>query len=280
MRGEIHCTTRRVAVDQRTWRRGSVSQRDVRALIVDDESLARERLRTLLGREPDVEVIGECGDGACAVEMIRSLSPDLVFLDVQMPVLGGFEVVSTIGADRMPPVIFATAHDEHALRAFDVHAVDYLLKPIGAERLRAALARIRRWIGEAHGTQLSRDLHPLLADVAVEGRRFRDRIAVRSGTRYTLVKIEDVTWMEADDNNVRLHVGAAVHSMRSTLRDVEMMLDPQRFLRIHRSIIVAIDRVSGIESWGMGEFLLILSDGTKLTSSRTYRRSIQEVFGC
>ncbi|HEX8209851.1 MAG TPA: LytTR family DNA-binding domain-containing protein [Longimicrobium sp.] len=253
---------------------------EFRVLIVDDESLARERLRVLLESEPGITVVGEACDGASAIELIECTQPDLVLLDVQMPNCSGIDVITTVGADRMPAVIFATAFDEYAMKAFEVHAIDYLLKPISAERLSAAVTRARQWIGKPRGQQISEQVLASLAEPAATTRGYRERIAVRQGTRYTLVRVAEINSVEADNNNVLLRTNHGVYSMRSTMREMEDMLDPQRFIRIHRSIILNVDRVTGIESWGMGEFLFMLVDGSKLTSSRRYRTVIQQAFGC
>jgi two-component system LytT family response regulator len=254
---------------------------DIRVLIVDDESLARKRLRALLRAEPGITIVGEASDGASAIDLIERQGPDLVLLDVQMPNLTGMDVIATVGIDRMPAVIFATGYDEFALRAFEVYAVDYLLKPISAERLSAAIARARQWIGKKGGQVPEQLLTSLTSPDADSGARgYRERITVRHGTKYTLVRVAEINFIEADDNNVLLRTTHGVVPMRSTMREIETMLDPQRFIRIHRSIILNVDRVTGIESWGMGEFLFVLADGTKLGSSRRYRTAIQHAFGC
>jgi two-component system LytT family response regulator len=227
----------------------------VRALVVDDEPLARDRIRDLLAADPDVEVVGTCGDGVEAVEAIRALAPDLVFLDVQMPERGGFDVVETIGVDRMPVVVFVTAHDDYALRAFEAHALDYILKPFDEARFRDALARAKARVREARGSRP----------------RFLTRLMVKSGGRFVFLRDEEIDWLEADGNYVRLHVGPAEHLMRDTIRGLEARLDPERFLRIHRSTIVNLDRVREIHPLFHGEHRVVLSDGTKLTLSRGYR---------
>ena len=246
-------------------------------LIVDDEPLARERLRTLLSAEPDVELTDECADGEAAVEAIRRSAPDLVFLDVQMPGAGGFDVIRAVGPERMPHVVFATAHDEFALRAFDVAALDYLLKPFDEERVRVALGRARDRIADG-GPRLDPAVLALL-EGARGGASYAERLTVRTGTRYAVVRVAAVDWIGAEDNYVRLHVGRESHLMRDTLAALERTLDPRRFVRIHRSTVVNVDRVRSIESWGVGEFLLVLQDGTKLQSSRGYRERVRDAFG-
>ena len=248
----------------------------LRTLIVDDEALARERLATLLRPHADVRVVGECASGDEAVDAIVADPPDLVFLDVQMPGRGGFDVVAGVGPERMPATVFATAYDEFALRAFDANAVDYLLKPIGAERLGETLRRVRgRLSGPGPAPGLAAVLERLDAAAG-----YRDRFAVRAGERFHLVRAADVVWVEAADNYVRLHAPGGPHLLRETLRDVERMLDPRRFLRIHRSIVVNVDRVQSLSPWGMGEYLFEMADGSKLSSSRRYRGAIRDALGC
>ena len=252
--------------------------RTIRTLIVDDEPLARERLRVLLSAEPDVELVGECADGDEAVAAIRASAPDLVFLDVQMPGTGGLDVIREVGPERMPFVVFATAYDEYAIRAFEVNALDYLLKPFDGDRMRTALDRARERIA-ADGVRLDpavlRLLHGLRSPAA-----YPERLVVRTGTRYAVVRVADVDWMAAEDNYVRLHVGRESHLMRGTLTSLERTLDPRRFVRVHRSAMVNVDRVRSIESWGLGEYLLVLQDGTRVQSSRGYRDRVRDAFGC
>jgi two-component system LytT family response regulator len=251
----------------------------LRTLVVDDEALARERLRTLLAGHADVRLVGECASGGEAVEAILAEAPDLVFLDVQMPGRSGLDVVAEVGPERMPAVVFATAYDEFALRAFDANAVDYLLKPIGEERLGEALERVRRRLGAAAGPRLDPGLLAVLEQLGAAP-AYRARFAVRTGEKFHIVRAADITWIEAADNYVRLHVPGGAHLLRATVRDMEAMLDPRRFLRIHRSIVVNVDRVKTLTSWGLGEYLFELTDGTKLSSSRRYRRAIRDAFGC
>jgi two-component system, LytTR family, response regulator len=252
-----------------------MSTAKIRALIVDDEPPARRRLRALLCAEPDVEVAGECGDGREAVERIRALRPDLVFLDVQMPEAGGFDVVAAVGPGRMPAVVFVTAYDEFALRAFEVHALDYLLKPFDTERFRAALHHAREHLRRKRTGELEGRLVSLL-----EGLRpppaYLERIPVRSGARIHLVPVDDVDYLEADDNYVRLHAGARTHLLRETLGALEARLDPARFLRVHRSLVVNLSRVAELESLGGGEYVLALTTGARLVSGRSYRAKLQD----
>ena len=243
----------------------------MRALIVDDEPLARQRIRQLLKDEPDAEVAGEAGNGMEAVRLIEELQPDLVFLDVQMPELDGFGVVDAIGVDRMPATLFITAYDQHAGRAFEVHALDYLLKPFDRERFRQAIARVREW----RGRRDSQPFESLLAEIRKD-QPTPDRFLVRTGERYVLVKAASIQWVEAEDNYVRLHVEGESHLMRQTMSGILERLDPKQFRRIHRSAIVNLDFVRELQSWTGGDMLVLMRDGTKLTLSRTYREQFAE----
>jgi two-component system LytT family response regulator len=245
----------------------------MRALIVDDEPLARQRIRQLLADEPDLEVSGEAGNGLEAVRLIEELHPDLVFLDVQMPELDGFGVVDAIGVERMPSTLFVTAYDQHAVRAFEVHALDYLLKPFDRDRFQKALARVREWRGRPGGNALP--LESLLADLRKE-QPLPDRFLVRNGERYVLVKAAAIQWIEAEDNYVRLHVEGESHLMRQTMAGILERLDPKQFRRIHRSAIVNLDFVRELQSWAGGDMLVLMRDGTRLTLSRTYREQFSD----
>ena len=243
----------------------------LRALIVDDEDLARQRIRHLLQKEPDVEVVGECAHGVEAVRAIESLSPDLVFLDIQMPELDGFGVIEAVGADRMPATLFVTAFDQHALRAFEVHALDYLLKPFDPERFSAALDRVRRWCATGGRPDLSGLLEGLRRE-----RPWLDRILVRQGDRHVLLRCGHIQWIEAEDNYVRLHVEGTSFLLRQTMAGILQRLDPAQFRRIHRSAIVNLDFIRELQPWTSGDHLVLMKDGTKLTLSRTYRDQFGE----
>jgi two-component system LytT family response regulator len=247
---------------------------NLRALVVDDEALARQRVRHLLRRSTDIEVMGECANGLEAVKAIEELTPDLVFLDIQMPELDGFGVVEAVGTDRMPVTLFVTAYDQHALRAFEVHAVDYLLKPFSPERFHQALERARRWCRHS-GTEPGPDLEALMVSLNKD-RPWVDRLLVRQGDRHVLVKTESLQWIEAEDNYVRLHVEGTSHLLRQTMAGLLTRLDPARFRRIHRSAIVNLDCIREFQSWTGGDQLVIMRDGTKLTLSRTYREQFGE----
>jgi len=247
----------------------------LRVLIVDDEELARQRIRRLLAREDEVEVIGEACDGEHAVESIRSLEPDLVFLDVQMPEVDGFAVLERLRPHPPPAVVFVTAHDDYAVRAFEVHAVDYLRKPFDAVRFREAFSRARRRLAGAAAEDRARKLDALLAQVEAQPPRSRERLMLRSDGRLYFVRIDDIDWVEAAGNYVKLHVGRDTHLMRETMSGIEKMLDPSRFLRIHRSAIVNLDRVREMQPWFSGEYTVILRDGTQLRLSRVYRDRLE-----
>jgi two-component system LytT family response regulator len=243
----------------------------LRILIVDDESVARRRVRRLLAAERDVTVIGECGDGDSAVAAIAADRPDLVFLDVQMPEKDGFEVLQAIPAAELPAILFVTAYDRYALRAFDVHAIDFLLKPFTRERFRIALARARERLER-------RDRDAGLAALAAslhERPRYLSRVPVRTSGRIVLVDLATVDWLEAADNYVRLHGQKREYLLRETLATLESQLDPDRFARIHRSAIVQIDRIVELHPATHGDFDVLLRDGTRLTLSRTCRERLR-----
>jgi two-component system LytT family response regulator len=246
----------------------------VRVLIVDDEELARQRLQRLLASEQDVEIIGEAADGAQAVDSIRRLMPDLVFLDVQMPEFDGFAVLERLRPRPAPAIIFVTAHDDYALRAFDVHAVDYLRKPFDAARFKEAFSRARQRLAGGADDQ-ARKIDALLAQVEAQPPRSRERLMIRTDGRLYFVRIDDIDWIEAAGNYVKLHVGRETHLMRETMMGIEKMLDPTRFLRIHRSAIVNLDRVREMQPWFSGEYTVILRDGTQLRLSRVYRERLE-----
>jgi two-component system LytT family response regulator len=250
-----------------------------RVLIVDDEPLARERLRTLLQEEPGFEVVGEAADGTTGAESILALQPDLVFLDVQMPGADGFDVIDAVGADKMPFVVFVTAYDRYALRAFDVHALDYLLKPFDRERFKQALARARQQLDRHNGNgDIERRLAAIVSDLK-PARARTDRFVVKSGGRIFFVRTGEIDWIEAAGNYVKLHVGNDSHLIRETMNAVEAKLSPDLFVRIHRCHIVNIEQVRELQPWFNGEYVVFLKNGTRLTLSRGYRERLQERVG-
>ncbi|MCI0695278.1 LytTR family DNA-binding domain-containing protein [candidate division KSB1 bacterium] len=250
----------------------------IRTLIVDDEPLARERIRTLLADELDLEIIGECANGHEAVGAIQRDKPDLLFLDVQMPELDGFGVLQRLGAEKLPAVIFVTAYDQYALRAFEVHALDYLLKPFDRERFQKALQRARLQIQQAKDGDLNQRLLALLENLQPE-RKWLERLVVKSGGRVFFLKAEEIDWIEAAGNYVRLHAGRESHLLRETIKNLETQLDPKKFLRLNRSTIVRIDRIKELQPWFNGEYAIILQDGSRLTSSRGYREKLDALLG-
>ena len=244
-------------------------------MVADDEAVARRRIRRLLEQERDVVIIGECSNGSEAVDAIRQHAPDLVFLDVQMPELDGFEVIAQLTERQLPCVIFVTAFDRYAMRAFDVHAIDYLLKPFSASRFQLALGRARERIRtqEADG-----GLARLMASVR-ERSRYLARISVKTAGRIVLVDLATVDWLEADDNYVRLHCGNREYVVRETLAALERRLDPECFIRIHRSVMVRIDRIREFHPATHGDMDVVLRDGTQLTLSRTWRARARHLIG-
>jgi two-component system LytT family response regulator len=282
----------------------------MRVLIVDDESLARQRVRRLLKAQTDVDVVGEAESGHEAVAMIRALRPDLVCLDVQMPGLDGFGVLQELDGGHVPMVLFITAYDEHAQRAFDVHAVDYVLKPVDEDRFRVAFEKARKQRANAVAAERLGELletvrrladgGAALADAkeatsaagdalanAVPGAnaggggtgRYASRILVKQDGRMFFVKTADIDWIEADRNYVRLHVGSTAHSIRERISGIEETLDPRLFARIHRSTIVNLNRVREMQQWFSGDYVVILDDGTRLRLSRHYRDRVEKQVG-
>jgi two-component system, LytTR family, response regulator len=254
----------------------------LRTLIVDDEPLARAHLRSLLAQDPGVVVAGECGDGVGAVAAITRDLPDLVLLDIQMPELDGFDVVRTVGVERMPLVIFITAHDAHALEAFSVHAVDYLLKPVEEDRLLAAVARAKR-LAAAPSQSRSADvaaLAALISDVsAARGTAATEppRFAIRGNGRVMLVPAADIDWVEAMDNYVRVHVGPTTHTIRDTLTRVVHRLPADMFLRVHRSAAINIGRVKELRTLAGTQHVVVLADGTRVAAGRRHRPAIRRL---
>ncbi|SRR5579883_398234 len=245
-----------------------------RVLIADDEPLARERVRMMLERRPGYAIVAECGDGPATVEAIIAHEPEIVFLDIRMPGLDGFEVLAALDAARVPPaVVFVTAFEAHALQAFEVSAVDYLLKPFDAARFDQALgraaARLTSATGAATGNALDPALRAFLETLRSE-REYPERFLVRGPTHLYFVRAQDVEWVDAQGNYVRLHAGGRAHFVRDTMKSFTAKLHPDRFIRVHRSIIVHIDHIQRLEPHGHGEYVITLRDGTRVTSSRAH----------
>jgi two-component system LytT family response regulator len=244
----------------------------IRVLLADDEQLARKRIRKLLSGEEDLEIVGECRDGSQVAAAILDLGPDLLFLDVQMPEMDGFAALETVPRDRLPLVIFVTAYDEHALRAFEVHALDYLLKPFDRERFEQALARARSAMRERRTREIGERVLELLGERSSRA----ERLVVKSGGRVSFVRIEEIDWIDAAGNYLRLHSGKETHLLRETMSSLESRLDPARFLRIHRGTIVNVDRIGSIEGRLDGDRAVVLHDGTRLALSRGYRERVRD----
>jgi two-component system, LytTR family, response regulator len=239
-------------------------------LIVDDETPARRKVRDLLEREPDVRVIGEAADGADAVARIGADAPDVVFLDIQMPKLDGFDVIEAIGLDRMPLVVFVTAFDEHAVRAFEVQALDYLLKPFSPKRFSQVLDRVRERIAAPTSVQLARQLQQAL--LSIQPPRYVSQLLVEKGRdREVLLRLDTVTRIVADGNYLRFLAGDGEYLRRGVLSEIESRLDPEKFLRINRSELVKLDAVAEFQPWFHGDYRVKMKDGTVLTWSRRYR---------
>jgi two-component system, LytTR family, response regulator len=249
----------------------------IRALVVDDELLARRAIRRLLGKNAGFDIVGECGDGESAVRAIRERKPDLVFLDVQMPEMDGFQVLSAIGAHEMPVTIFVTAYDRYALHAFDANAIDYLLKPISKERFERALTRAQHRIA---GQFNCHEVHRIISRLKRRtlARPYLDRLSIPKNGRVLFVATKDIDWVEAEGNYVRLHIGNRDYEFRETLAALEEKLSPSEFLRIHRSTIVNIHRIKEIQAWFHGHHRVLLENGTELRMSR-YQREIARKLG-
>lgn len=256
----------------------------VRALVVDDEGLARRRIRRLLSTHKNVEFTGEFTGGFAAVEAITKDRPDLLFLDVQMPDLDGFAVLDKLKDAELPTVIFVTAYDQYALRAFEANAIDYLLKPYTSQRFNQAVDRAVRWIESSGKTDNDERLRRLLREV-LRGETTPaakppepgsvDRFVVKRQDRTQFVRAEDVDWIESDGNYIRLHVGTVSHPIRSTITSCEEQLDPKRFVRVHRRFLVNMNRIKEVQPWFGGDSVIVLQNGQQLRLSRNYREQFQ-----
>lgn len=248
----------------------------LRVLIVDDEALARARVKKMLTTEADVEVIGECADGPEAIAFIQKHRPDLAFLDVQMPEVSGFDVLRAVSPELWPVVIFVTAHDQHALEAFEVHALDYLLKPFKEARFHDALQRARKYLATKSGEMLNQNLQTLLTTLPPEN-NYPSRLSVKSGERTSFVKVDEVDYIEAAANYVILHVGAQNHILRETLTNLETRLSPKQFLRVNRSAIVNLDRIKEVKPALRGEYVVVLKNNKELSLTRGVREIQQRL---
>lgn len=246
----------------------------IKALIVDDEPLARDRIREMLKEHPDVEVIGEARNGREAIDSVVNHNPDLVFLDVQMPDLDGFNVLQKLNVEHLPAIIFVTAYDQHALRAFDVHAVDYLTKPFDRKRFAEAIDHAKVFMKGAKEPDTARIIS-MLQEIRT-GATYLERFAIKNGEKVFFVRAEDVDAIEAQGNYVRLSLGNSSHLLRDTLNNIESQISPRMFVRIHRRTIVNIDRVKEVQTWARGEYRVVLVTGAHYTLSRGYRQHFEK----
>jgi two-component system LytT family response regulator len=252
---------------------------NIRALIVDDEPLARKRIKRLLADEPDVSVIGESGSGREAIKLIQESSPDLLFLDIQMPEVGGFEVLQSISVEQIPIIIFVTAYDQHALKAFEVHALDYLLKPFKQERFKKALEHVRIQQAGKGSHKPNLGLATLIGKLQADTNHL-SRFMVKSSKRVVLIKADKVDWIESAANYALLHVGDTTHIVRETMQALESKLSPKLFQRISRSVIVNLERIKELQPMGKGQYVIILTNGRQLTMSRGIRDLQQALEPC
>ena len=244
----------------------------IRTLIVDDEPLARRKIREFLKGDPEINVVGECGNGLEAVAALRACGPDLVFLDVQMPDMDGFAVLDALRRERLPFVIFVTAYDKYAVRAFEVRALDYLLKPFHRERFGRATERAKTQI-RAQAGELTSQIRELLEELRGQP-KYLDRVIIKSGGAVFFLKTKEIDWISAEENYVRLHCGKTSYLLRERISNLEQQLDPARFRRIHRSTIVNIDRIQKLHPHAHGDYQVMLYDGTELMLSRGYRERL------
>ena len=263
-----------------------MADRLIRAIIVDDEPMARRSIRILLEADPEVEVVGESASGAEAIELLHAIPVDLMFLDVQMPGVSGFDVLRALGPESMPAIVFVTAHDRYAIQAFDAAALDYLLKPFDNGRFGAALQRAKRRVRQAGDSRVLRSITDLLAGVApampneesgpaVSQGGHLERLMAREDGRVLVLRTEQIDWLEAADYYVRVHLGHKAHLVRESLTSLESRLDPSAFVRIHRSTMVNVDRVRELQPWFQGAYVVILADGTRLKLSRARRARVE-----
>ncbi len=249
----------------------------MRILIADDEPFARQRLSMLLRSEPDVEIVAECVNGEEAVELASREPLDLVLLDINMPGLDGFQTMAKVVGGELPLVVFITAFDQHALRAFEVRAFDYLLKPFDSARLKQTIQRARVQLQRMKQETGNQKVLAMLENM--QGKPARDRFAIKNGGRIYFLSANDVDWIEAEHNYVRIHASGEAHMLRERLSALEQELDSRRFRRIHRSAIVNIDRIRELQPWFRGDYVVILQNGQQLTMSRTFRENLKDLLG-
>jgi two-component system, LytTR family, response regulator len=252
----------------------------IKTLIVDDEPLARRNLRVLLEKDSQIEIVDECRNGQEAVQAINTHAPDLIFLDIQMPEMDGLEVLARVGPEQIQAIIFVTAFDQYALKAFEVHALDYLLKPFDDERFALALERAKSQIAASEIDKLSQRLLALLEDRKSERKgtdeqTYLTRLMIKTSNRMMLLKVEEIDFIEADGNYAKLHAGRKTHLLREKMNDLEGRLDPAKFVRIHRSIIVNLDRIKEMQPHFNGDYIVVLDDGRQLRLSRSRRENLE-----
>lgn len=256
----------------------ATEEKSIRAIIVDDEPLGRIVIREMLRRDSDFSVIGECSNGQEAIAVINAERPDLIFLDVQMPEVDGFEVLAALDVTRLPLVIFVTAYDQYAVSAFEVHAVDYLLKPFDRERFDKALQRAKLQLQREQTSNVSQRILALLEEQRIKP-KYLERLVIKTNGRIFFLKTEEIDWISAEGNYVNLHVKKDSYLLRETISSLETQLNPQRFARIHRSQIVNLDRIRELRHWSHGEYQIILHDGVELMLSRSYREKLHDLLG-
>ncbi len=250
----------------------------IRTLIVDDESLARDRVCALLGEVEEIDIIGECSNGLQAVKSILENKPDLIFLDIQMPGMDGFEVIRTIGVKNMPTIIFVTAYDQYAVQAFENHAFDYLLKPFNSKRLIAAVERVMPLINHQAADNIHKRLDDLMEQIKHK-ENYIERILIKAANRIYFIKAEEIEWIEAAGNYVDIHTGQETHLLRETMNNIEAKLNPSKFLRIHRSTIVNIDQIKEMQPDVDNNHIVILKCGKQITMSRGQREKLRNLIG-
>ena len=251
----------------------------ITALIVDDEPLARKFIRRMLENDRSIEIVGECGNGKEAVAAVLEKKPDLVFLDIQMPEMDGFTMIETLGIENLPTVVFVTAYEQYAIRAFEIHALDYLLKPFDQARFEKAMKHVREKFADQRQNETEQKQIAALLENVKQKPRFLDRLVIKADGRIIFLKTEDIDWIQADDKYVHLHAGNKSHLVRQTLGAMEAQLDTQKFIRVHRSAIVNIGRIKELQPMFTGEHTIILENGTKLTLSRSYKNKLFELLG-
>src|SRR5881392_1925238 len=255
-----------------------MKNRPIRALIADDEALARKFIRRMLKDDRDFEIIGECTNGKETVAMIKKEKPNIVFLDVQMPEMDGLAVLESIGIEQLPEIIFTTAYEQYAIRAFELHALDYLLKPFDQTRFRDAMKHAKERLNQRQHEDERLQIGALLESLKNQT-QYLDRLIIKADGRITFLSTREIDWIEADDKYVHLHTGKTARMVRQTLSGMEAQLDPKKFLRIHRSTIVNVERIKELQPLFSGEHSIVLEDGTKLTLSRNYKDKLFELLG-